>query len=172
MFNKVTHKSGKVRHYLSQHAFYQDTIWWCEKYEFNLMTWHNIWMQPFHCAQCLVICMYVHVFHGYVDLSSSSSVPRCRVSHQCWLISCFDPVCLHVPAVDGDDDRCFMWHFLANNLLSYWFPAQIPCSALFQQMDIVPCCPSVYPSSFLVFLYFIKYLTWAFRTFFLLLKLI
>lgn len=102
---------------------------------------------------CHFACVYTFLW-VYVNLSSSSSIPHCIVSHQCWLISCFDPVCLHVPAVDGDDDRCFKWHFSANNLLSYWFPAQISCSALFQQMDFVPCCPSPHPSSFLMFLYF------------------
>lgn len=55
---------------------------------------------------------------------------------------------LHVPAVDEDDDRCFKWHFSANNLLSYWFPAQISCTALFHQMDFVRCCPSPQPIFF------------------------
>ncbi len=115
----------------------------------------------------LVTCHFAYVYTfvcAYVNLSSSSSIPDRIVSHQCWLISCFDPVCLHVPAVDRDDDRCFKWHFSANNLLSYWFPAQISCSALFQQMDFVPCCPSPHPSSFLMFLYFTEKLICAFRT--------
>lgn len=120
---------------------------------------------PVHSLR-LFVCACACFFLVYADFSSSLSVPHCRVSHQCWLISCFDPVCLHVPAVDGDDDWCFMWHFSANNLLSYWFPAQIPCSALFQQMDIVPRCPPPYLSSFFMFLYFTEYLTWALRGFF------
>lgn len=91
-----------------------------------------------------------------------SSIPQCIVFHQCWLISCVDPVCLHVPTLDRDDDRCFKWHFSANNLLSYWFPAQIPSSALFQQMDCVPRCPSLHLSSFFMFLNFTEYLTWPF----------
>lgn len=99
----------------------------------------------------------------YINRASTSFISHCIVSHQRWLISCFDPVCLHVPPVDGDDDRCFKWHFSANNLLSYWFPAQISSSVLFQQMDFVPCCPSPHQSSFPMFLYFIENLTWAFR---------
>lgn len=116
-------------------------------YKLHFLTWYNIWMRLVHSyfftlKQVIFYIVPVHdvwlISWVYVDFSSSSSILHCRVSHQCWLISCCDPVCLHGPAVDGDDDRCFMWHFSANNLLSYWFPAQIPCSALFQQMDIVP----------------------------------
>ena len=114
-------------------------------------------LHPVHINAALISCVYFDGKHfdpgtcesstwGHLRVSrvsefmetSSSSVPHCIVSHQCLLISCFDPVCLHVPAVDGDDDRCFKWHFSANNLLSYWFPAQISCSALFPQMDFVP----------------------------------
>lgn len=81
---------------------------------------------------------------------SSLTLPHCIICHQGRLIRCFDPVCPHVPTDDGDDDRCFKWHFSANNLLSYWFPTQISCSAVFQRMDFVPCCPSLHSSSFLL----------------------
>lgn len=112
-------------------------------------------LHPVHINAALISCIYFdgkHFDPGTCESSTcshlrasrvyefmeTSSIPHCIVSYQCLLISCFDPVCLHVPAVDGDDDRCFKWHFSANNLLSYWFPAQISCSALFPQMDFVP----------------------------------